>query len=599
MIPTIARAIGVKEDASRTPIEYLGEALAQRRLLLVLDNLEQVVAAAPQIAQLLTDAPAPRVLCSSREVLRVSGEQEYPVPPLESDPAVRLFIERARQVRPDFDPQREELEAIAQICRAVDGLPLAIELAAARIRLFAPRALLTRLTDRLDALQSGGRDLPERQRTLRGAIEWSYDLLDESEREVFARLAVFHGGADLPAIEAIVDPAGEVSTDVLTTLTSLIEKSLMRAQGGPGGEPRFVMLETIREYATERLEATADVAAIRDRHLAHFLQLSEQIAPELTADQPDLARARLASDHDNLRAAIDWSATSGNLGAGLRIGGAIWRFWQQRGHLGEGRAIMERLLEAPASRDGLHARAKALTGYGGVIYWQGDYAGARAAYVEALALYREAGDESGEALALFDLAFTLGIARELDEANRMFEESSAIFTRLGDVRSRLMVGTGIAATALIAGDLERARDTAEPLVADFRRLGMKFRLADTLGLLVALYLRLGDADNARNRLVESLSVWKVIGDVSAHAGILQFGAGLALLERRYVDAARLIGALQALRDGGEPFLTPSEVIGLSDPAGETRAALSPEAYAAAFAEGQAWTRDDALERAAG
>ena len=594
--PAIARVLGVKEDPARPAIDTLTEALAGRRALIVLDNFEQVVAAAPHINRLLRDAPAPRILCSSREALHISGEQEFPVPPLDLTPATTLFIERARQVRPDFEPRDADLETIAAICRAVDQLPLAIELAAARIRLFPLPTLLARLTDRLGMLQGARRDLPERQRTLRGAIEWSWELLDGVEREVFARLAVFAGGADLAAIESVIDPGGELTGDVLTNVESLIDKSLVVAGDGPGSEPRFRMLDTIRAFAAEKLDTDPGAHHVRDRHLAHFLEFAESIESQLTAAQPEVAFARVEAEHDNIRAAIEWSISSAAPASGLRIGGALWRFWQQRGHLREGRALLERLLALPTPDDPL-ARGRGLTGYGGVVYWQGDYPLARTTYEEALERYREAGDERYEALALFDLGFTLSVVREIDAAQAALEQSEQIYERLGDERGRLMVGEGKAAAAIIARDLERARDLAEGLIGDYERLGMKYRLVDTLGLLVMVYLELGDVEHARARWQVVAPMWRDAHDASVSAMVYQFGARLATAERRPRDAAQLLGALQAMRDRGEPFLMPAEVIGATDPEPEIRRSLSAEEFAEAFAEGRAWPFEVALARA--
>jgi predicted ATPase len=595
VLPAIGHSLGVREDASRPLADSLAEALGQRRLLLVLDNLEQVVAAAPAIGGLLRAAQAPRVLCSSREALRISGEQEYPVPPLDSDPAIELFIERARAVRPDFDPSEEDRETIAQICLAVDDLPLAIELAAARIRLFPLLTLLTRLTDRLATLQSTARDLPERQRTLRGAIDWSYDLLDEVEREVFARLSVFVGGAGLAAVDGVIDPAEELGADIIGVLGSLIDKSLLRPEDMPGAEPRFRMLETIRGYGFERLAGSAAIRPVRDRHLAFFLGLAEAFEPLYTGKDPETAFNSVSADNDNIRAAIAWAIEGGNVAAGLRICGAMWRFWQQRGRLSEGRGLIEQLISAPGARDDPAALARALTAYGGVVYWQGDNSLARKTYEEALELYRSSGDDRRTAMGLFDLAFTVSIDRDLAEADALFDESLAIYHKLGDERGWLMVGEGKAAVALIAGRFTEAREIAAGLVPDYRRLGMTYRLADILGLLAAIEIQLKEPDRARAWVRQAIELYKQIGDVSADAAVLQFGASFLLLEDRAADAARLLGALQAKRDRGEPFLTPAEIVGLTDPEALARAALTPAEFDVAFEEGRAWPREQAID----
>ncbi|HEY5521421.1 MAG TPA: tetratricopeptide repeat protein [Candidatus Limnocylindrales bacterium] len=593
VLPAIGRGLGIKEDTSRPVLEALSDALRSRSVLLVLDNLEQVVDAAPQISSLLQAAPAPRVLCSSREALRVSGEQEYPVQPLAPDPAVELFVERARQVRPGFHPTEDERRTIADVCRALDDLPLAIELAAARLRLFPLPMLLARLNDALGTLQSGARDAPERQRTLRGAIDWSYDLLDAPEREIFARLGVFVGGAELSAIEAIIDPAGEISTDVVATVASLLDKSLVRTDDGASREPRFVMLETIRAYAAERLVGTAIERAVRDRHLVHFRDLAEALQRDFTGARALAAFERAGAEHGNLRAAIEWSLSSGQLESGLRIGGALWRFWQQRGRLGEGRALLERLLAAVTAETDADAHARALTALGGVVYWQGLPQQARRIYEQAVTLYRSAGDRPGEANALFDLAFTVAIDGEAAEARRLLDESSAIYHELGDEPGWIEVRQGMS-VALMERDLVRARDIARDLVPDLRRVGLTFRLADTLSLLTTLEIQLGDAPAARDWLMQAIPIYRVIGDLSANIGVLQFGAGLLLLEGRPVDAARLAGTVQAIRDTAEHLLTPIELIGLPNPEDGARAALPAAEFEAAFNEGRALSIEKAI-----
>jgi len=594
--PAIARVMGVKEDPARPQIETLTEALSQRRALIVLDNFEQVVGAAGHVNRLLRDAPAPRVLCSSREALRISGEQEFPVPPLDDQPAVRLFVQRALQVRPDFVTSDADLETIEGICRAVDRLPLAIELAAARVRLFPLPTLLARLNDRLGTLASSRRDLSERQRTLRGAIEWSYDLLDEVEREVFARIAVFAGGADLVAIEAIVDPGGEVTGDVVEVLAQLVEKSLVIAVSGPGGDPRYRLLDTIHAFAWEKLAAASDGAAVRRRHLDYFAGFAEAIEPQLTSASADLPFARTEADHDNLRAAISWAVESGEPANGFRICGAIWRFWQHRGRLQEGRDLLERLLAIDDKHDP-GSRARGLTGYGSVVYWQGDYPLAQQVYVEALELYREAGDRQHEALALFDLGFTMSVNREMADATRTLSESEALYAELGDEKGRLAVAEGRAAIALIDRDLDRAREIAEATVEDYRRLGMNYRMVDTMGMLTAIYLELGEVRLAKRTWKSWTTAWLETGDFSAVVLIYELSALMAFEDGRSADAAKLLGALQTLRDRGEPFLVPSAIMGIHEAEPDVRAALPPDEFDPLYEEGRAWPRDEAIRMA--
>ncbi|MBA2570183.1 MAG: adenylate/guanylate cyclase domain-containing protein, partial [Chloroflexi bacterium] len=363
----VASAIGqvleVREQPDRPLVDALKAHLADRRILFVLDNLEQVTAAGPLVADLLASASGLRVLATSRVPLHIYGEQEYPVLPLavpHVDPdapvdvaslveseAVRLFIERARAARPDLRLDADDARAVAEICARLDGLPLAIELAAARTKLLPPRALLQRLDSALTLLASTAMDLPPRQRTLRGAIDWSYDLLDDPDRELFARLAVFRGGFTLGTAESVAAGAidGRPALDVMAGIESLLDKSLLRAsQTDHAGEVRIAMLETIREYALERLAATGAEDAIRRRHADTFLALAEAAEPHLTG--ADLAQwlDRLTHEHDDVRAALSWAIETGEAATGLRIGYAVWRFWHQRGHLREGRDWLSRLV---------------------------------------------------------------------------------------------------------------------------------------------------------------------------------------------------------------------------------------------------------------
>jgi predicted ATPase/class 3 adenylate cyclase len=407
---TVAQSLGVTETGDRPLEERLKEYLRNRETLLLLDNFEQVLEAAPLLEGLLGSAPRLKALATSRAALRLYGEHEFPVPPLELPDtrrlpeiealaqyeAVRLFIERARAIKPDFAVTNENAPAIAEICARLDGLPLAIELAAARTRLLPPQAMLKRLDSRLKLLTGGARNLPERQRTLRGAIEWSHGLLAPEEQTLFARLAVFAGGRTLEAIEAVCDPGGEL--DVFDGVESLLEKSLLRQEEGPDGEPRFVMLETIHEFARERLEEGGEAEEVKRAHAEFFLALAEETEPELRGPRQFSWFERLETEHDNLRAALSWSLETGNAELRLRIGGALRWFWNVRGYAGEGWRWVAAGLSggeaAPAA-----VRAEALLGLGDLAQRQGDYERATEDLEASLALCREAGDRSGEARA--------------------------------------------------------------------------------------------------------------------------------------------------------------------------------------------------------
>ena len=394
--------------------------LRDRQTLLLLDNFEQVLEAAPVVDRLLSTAAGLKILATSRTPLGLYGEYEFPIPPLslpdpESLPplenlteyaAVRLFVERASAVRPDFSLAEDNAPAVVEICERLDGLPLAIELAAARIKLLPPQALLDRLGNRLKLLTGGARNLPERQRTLRSAIEWSYELLDEGEKMLFGRLGVFSGGATLEAIEAVCDARGDLPADVLDGVSSLLDKSLLRQEEGAGGEPRFVMLETIHEFAQEKLEESGEAEAMKRAHAEYFLALAEEAEPMLWGPEDAAWLDRLEQEHDNMRAALSWAIEHEEAELALRLGGALRWFWYMEGYYGEGR----RWLEAALGKDGgaaAEARARALEGVGWLASSQGDLDRAQAAAEEGLKLSTEAG--LGDVVAA-DLQNVLGEA---------------------------------------------------------------------------------------------------------------------------------------------------------------------------------------------
>ncbi|HUG38092.1 MAG TPA: AAA family ATPase, partial [Candidatus Limnocylindrales bacterium] len=407
---TVALTLGIRDPGGRPVLENLREHLRDRQILLVLDNFEQILLAAPLVGELLAVCRGLKVLVTSRAPLELRGEQEFPVPPLAlPDPkhpppiealgqygAVALFIERATAIRPDFAVTNDNAPAVAEICVRLDGLPLAIELAAVWIRLLSPQAMLTRLERRLPLLTGGARDLPARQQTLRGAIAWSYDLLDEGERALFRRLAIFVGGCTLEAAEAVCNPEGDLGLDVLDGVASLVAKSLLRQEEGPEGEPRFGMLETIREYGLEQLEADAT----RGRHAAFFLAFAEEAEPKLLGAEQVTWLQRLEAEHDNFRAVLGRSRV-GEVAAdvGLRLAGALQWYWRVRGLLGEGRGWAETMLALPGAAARTAARARALNAAARLANLQADYTAARPLALESAAIAREVGDLAGVARA--------------------------------------------------------------------------------------------------------------------------------------------------------------------------------------------------------
>src|SRR5215208_3132793 len=434
VVPTVARTLDITETSGRTPEEALKDYLRNKEMLLVLDNFEQVVEAAPLVGELLSACPALKVLATSRTVLRIYGEQEFTVPPLElPDPshpqplerltqyeAVRLFVERAQAAKADFSVTNENALAVAKICAHLDGLPLAIELAAVRIKLLPPQAILVRLGNRLKLLTGGARDLPERQRTLRATIEWSHELLDEGEKILFARLAVFAGGCTLEAMEAVCDAERDLPLDdAIEGASSLLEKSLLRQEeGSEESEPRFSMMETIREYAQERLEESEAAEEIRRLHAEFYLALAEEAESRLRGPEVVTSLGRLETEHDNMRAALSWSLESGESELGLRLGVALLWFWSARGYWSEGaRWLEEALAKGGAAQPA--TRAGALFSLGIVLGRQSDFGRAEACYEEALALYEELGDQRRAAESIAHMAWMVAFQGDAGRATAL------------------------------------------------------------------------------------------------------------------------------------------------------------------------------------
>ena len=608
LVPTtIAQSLGLQASGDRPVIQTVEDALRDRRTLLLLDNFEQVIDAAPVVADLLGAAPGVRVAVTSREALRVSGEQEFPVPPLRvPDPAhlppldalsqyeaVALFIQRARSMDPTFAVTNENAPAVAEICARLDGLPLAIELAAARIKLLTPEALLPRLERSLTVLRGGPRDLPARQRTLRDAIAWSYDLLEDGDRAVFRRLGAFVGRWTLSAAGSLVDPGGELGVDMVESLASLVDKSLIRRGMPLDGEPGFWMLETIREYAVERLEEAGEAEAVRARHAALYLRLAEEAEPHLTAGPRWLDR--LQEEHDNIRAAIGWSIRTGDAETGFRIGSAVWRFWHLRGHLSEGRMWLTELLALPAASARTPARGRALTALASIVYWQGDYRGAEPLYREALESLAELGEERGAAYAMFSLAYVEAALGNAETAARWAERSLEIYERLGDrvmaVEARIMTE---APMWLGVEYTEESLARTEEILEASREVGNPFLVANSLTMTGRVRLALNDLPGARADLVAALQTFRDLGDASGMAFTLDYLAHLWLTLGEPERAVALGGAAQMLRDdlGGA---APTALVHIDDIRETSRGRLDEAAVREAWEEGRGLTVEEAVE----
>jgi predicted ATPase/class 3 adenylate cyclase len=603
--PAVARALGVREVAGRSILDVLTEHLRDMEVLLVLDNFEQVADAGPDVEEMLTAAPALRILITSRVVLSLRGEQEYVVPPLEPpDPtlvpdvltlarfdAVRLFSERALAVNPQFRVTEDNAAALAEITARLDGLPLAIELAATRTKVMTPEQMLPRLQSRLSFLTSRGRTLPERQRTLRAAIAWSHDLLDQGERRFFARLSVFSGGWTLGSAEDVCRPE-EIGLDALDGLTGLVDRSLVRRAGALDGEVRFSMLETIREFALERLADQDDAGATARRHAEHFLALAVEAEPHLTADDQREWLDRCELESPNIRAALRWAIDADLDRAAQGSAGALWRFWQQRGHLAEGRAWFDEVLAMPSGQGSTSARAKALVGAGGIAWWQGDRESTGRLYEEALAIERNLRDPARIAEALYNMAFVTA-GEDIEAAARLLDESLDLFRGVGDERGAAEVLTMLVIRDAEAGAWDRVVDRLEEVVAIWRRLADRLHLAFDLVWLAFAYGRSGRTEEARSAALEALDLFRRADNATGIGIALVDLAFLATWEGRHSDAVRLAAASESLKErvGGPPGGFAGILDG--DAAAEARVHLPEEEANRAWEEGLAMSVDEA------
>jgi predicted ATPase/class 3 adenylate cyclase len=628
----IAGEIGIAESGGRSGRDVLVEWLTGKRVLLILDNFEQVVDAGPLVADLLRTIPDLKVIATSRTPLHVSGEQEFPVPglPVPPDPgqlggyeqavqggaqaidparlstyeAVRLFIARAVAVRPGFAVTNENAPAVAAICARLHGMPLAIELAAARVKLLNPDVILARLEHQLNLLAAGARDLPARQQTLRGAIAWSYDILDEPLRRLLDRLAVFAGGFDLEAAEAIGGPSDELGTDVLDGLLALADQSLIRSiEGDP---PRFAMLDTIREFAAEMLAGRTDAEAVRERHAAWYLALAESAAPRLAgADQRSLLE-QLEREHDNIRAVLDRAAAAGDASVAIRLAFAMWRFWQKRGHLNEARRRLEAYAAAPWSHADPRLRARLVEALGGVLWWQADIGAMKTAYGEAVDLWRSIGDKHEIANALYNYSFSFAVSPDARDDPRASdpegkgaaaqEEALALFRELGDLRGQANVlwGMGNRTYFLLTGD-GGERHFLEALGL-FRAVGDVTMEAWSLHMLGSALLRRPDrADDSRSYLRDALRLFHEASDAAGIALLFDDLSSQAVTDGDPPRAARLRGAARRLAtvtgtglagfiDEQYEFIVRPQVVKL----------LTPEELERYGAEGAALSLDEAV-----
>ncbi|MGH2530938.1 MAG: ATP-binding protein [Thermomicrobiales bacterium] len=626
VLPAIGQALGVRDDGRRPLDERLRRRLRDQQLLLVLDNFEHVDEAAPAIAALLAACPRLTVLTTSRSALHLSGEHEYPVPPLRVPDAapppvsdlvqtesVALFLQRAHAVNPDFTITTDNAAAVAELCRRLDGLPLAIELAAARVKVLSPKALLTRLSNRLQVLTGGPRDLPIRHQTMRDAIVWSYDLLSAAEQTLFRRLSVFVGGFTIDAAEVVAaggrrkadddDPLPAFrlpsSDSVLDLLASLVDKSLLHRSETDEAEMRFGMLETIREFGLERLAAADDEAAVRDRHAAWCLRLAEQtLTFPLRGTVLPHVLDRFEAEIGNLRAALTWREQRDAAAALLALAVALTQFWSLRSHRVEGYRWLERALAMADSAiipPTLHAEA--LHAAAALARTQDDHARAVELAEEALGRFRELGDRRNIASVLNLLGMLERGRGNFDRALPLHEEALVLFRDLGESFWLALASCDLGILAHWQGDDSRAVGLIEEAVAGFRALDDPWGIGVALSHLALVTGDSGDQLRAADMHLESLARLRQVGSKEALVDEVARIAALAVATDRATAAARLLGAAEALnRELGYTFEQPEQAR-YARAAADARAVLGDDALAAAWAAGRALSLDEAVTEA--
>lgn len=644
---TIAQELGIMEAGSRPIADTLKSYLRDKHMLLVLDNFEQILDAVPFVAEVLMTAPRVKVLATSRSRLRVRGEHEFPVPPL-SIPlsgtipsvewvtryeAVRLFVDRASALMPDFDVNSDNAAAVAEICTRLDGLPLAIELAAARIKILSPADMLSRMGHRLRLLTGGEKDLPVRQQTLRNTIEWSYDLLDQAEKTLFRRLSVFSGSFDLDAIESVCQVAGMPPVEAMDVTASLVDKSLIRSTRENAGGTRFSMLETIQEYAREKLEESGETNILQRQHAEYFVGLAERAEPQLRGSGQVEWSNRLEAERDNVRSAMKWSLAQGHGDIALRLGGALHQFWKMRGHFSEGRAWLEDALAnsgvAPvpfraraimaagtlAEAQGDYERARVLLGDSLILFrklddkvsiaatlrhlgnearHQGDYGAAYAHLVEGLAIARELGDQWDIASFLGDLGIATQTLGQEEQARAYYEESLAIRRELNDRRGIAMMLVNLGELARAKGDYDLAHGLYQEGLTIARELGDRWGVGMVLHNLGHVAYHRDQYGHALDLFAESLRIFYDMRNKRDIAYCLAALAGVYGAMGQPERAAVLFSAGQALSNTISSRLDPADLIEYERNLSAVQARMSPEAWESAWAQGQAMTLIEAV-----
>lgn len=648
----IAQTLGVRETGDRSPLEALKEYLQNSLgapVLLLIDNFEHMVAASPILAELMAAGPHLKLLVTSRAALHIYDEHEFPVPPLglpeaksllplealSQYPAISLFVERAAAVKPDFKLSEDNAASVTEICAHLDGLPLAIELAAARIKLLSPSAIRTRLASRLQLLTGGARDLPARQQTLRQAIDWSYDLLSAPEQKLFRRLSVFIGGCALEAIESVCDTRQDLGLGVLDGMSSMMDKSLVQQIEHADGEPRFEMLETIREYALGKMMESGEEAQTRRAHAAYCLVLAEEVAAEDTSANQKEWQGRFDLEHENISAALEWLTETRNVEWGLRLGAALFRFWETREYLTEWREWLGKLLRLEGASAPGKVRMRALFAAGVLAAEQGDYAASDTFFREGLEIARRSEDKRSAAVSLNAMAVNARDRDDLAASQALFEESLVLWRDLQDALAVARALSNVANVVKLQGDYIRARslyqqalsifeelgdrtgvawalnhqgDVAreqgnseaaqmlyEQSLATFRELKDRWGIAGSLADLGNLAREQGDCRAADSRYRESIEVFHGLEHKRGIARLLECFACSAAAQSESARALRLAGAAAALRHSISAPLTRAEQGKLERGLAPARRALTSPTDRTAWLEGWVMPIEKAVE----
>ncbi len=621
VLPTISGTLGLREEHGRSPFDasatiapkaterplaaLLENYLREKHVLLVLDNLEHLLTSGPQIIELLASCRKLKVLVTSRSTLNVRGEQEFSVPPLALPDlrrvtaaktvlqyaAALLFFQRALAVNPDFKLMDKDAKTVAEICVRLDGLPLALELAAARTRVLSAKALLARLESRLSLLTAGPRDLPARQQTLRDTIAWSYDLLTPGEKTLFRRLGIFAGGCTLDAAEKVCSREQDLGMELVDGLQSLVDKSLI-SRVDMYSESQFMILHTIREFALERLEKSGEIKEIGRLHGHFFAEFARKAELELRGPQQAAWLERLERDNDNLREALRWFLQDGEADLCLEMAGSLWRYWWVRGRVAEGREWLSRaLLKAPKHT---LARARALRGAGALAALQNDHAAARALHEESLAIYQELGDRLGISTALLQLGTITHDQGDYASARSLYEQSLAMKRELGDRLGTAMLLNNLGIVAQQQGDHTEAKSLFEQSLLIKRELGDNLGVAISLYYLARVACQQADYLKARTLCQESLVIERDLGDKIGIADCLEGLAEVACRMKLPKQAAQLFGAAEIIRETyGAPIFSMDR--GQHERiVAEARGMLAPKESEAAWAEGRAMTLEEAI-----